>query len=154
MVKDVAAAIKTMAEEPLREKGQYVVDVIVSERRTPRKILVILDGERDVTIDDCALLSRYLTEHLDDGAMPEEYRLEVSSPGLDQPLKLKEQYRKNVGRLLRATTEQGIVEGELIEATENEIVIRQRAAKKQEEPTPVNINYSQILKAFVLPKFK
>lgn len=154
MDKNIAATIRTMAEEMLRDKGQYVVDVIVSDRRQPRKILVVVDGERDVTIEDCALLSRFLTEHLDGRLMPDEYRLEVSSPGLDQPLKLKQQYRKNVGRLLRATTGSGIVEGELVAANDDEIIIRKRAEKKNEEAAPVNLNYNQILKAFVLPKFK
>lgn len=154
MERDIAATIRTMAEEPLQGKGQYVVDVIVSDRRQPRKILVVVDGEHDVTIEDCALLSRFLSDHLDGHLLPDEYRLEVSSPGLDQPLKLKRQYRKNVGRLLRATTVSGIVEGELVAADENEIVIRKRPEKKNEEAAPVNLNYNQILKAFVLPKFK
>jgi ribosome maturation factor RimP len=151
---EITETIRALANGQLQEKGQYVVDVVVSVKRMPRKILVIVDGDKDVTIDDCATVSRYLTDNLSEDLMDGDFRLEVSSPGLDQPLKLNRQYVKNVGRKLRVTVDDTVVEGDLVEATDSGIVLNQRKEKKNEEEQTLRFTYNQIHKAIVIPTFK
>jgi ribosome maturation factor RimP len=59
-----------------------------------------------------------------------DFSLEVSSPGLDEPLKLHRQYLKNVGRDVEVIRKDGIkTEGKLLSATEAEIVIEEEKAR-------------------------
>src|SRR4051794_17834098 len=91
---DIRAKIAELAEESLVAGDQFLVDVIVSSRNVS-KITVIIDGDHGVTIDDCGKISRALSEkldalNLDTGTA--SYVLEVSTPGLDHPLKLRRQF--------------------------------------------------------------
>ncbi len=148
--------IKKLAESHLKDESHFVVDVITSLRNNPKKLLVILDGDKGINIDNCAELSRNLSEALDttnlvDGA----FVLEVSTPGLDQPLKNKRQYVKNVGRTVRVKTKDKTVEGKLSGVHENRIELLQQvgSGKKREEKT-VGISFEDIDKTFVLVSFK
>ena len=69
-----------------------------------------------ITIDDCANLNRELSKELDEItlSLQDSYLLEVSTPGLDQPLKLKRQYKKNIGRRLKVKLADKAVEGKLV----------------------------------------
>lgn len=62
-----------------------------------------------LSLDEIAVASRTVSEVLDEGDLmgPAPYTLEVSSPGVDQPLRTPEQYRRNVGRLLALTLADG-----------------------------------------------
>jgi ribosome maturation factor RimP len=62
-----------------------------------------------VSVGDCARLSERLSERLDiEDFIPYRYTLEVSSPGLDRPLKRESDYERFQGRLARITTEPAI----------------------------------------------
>jgi ribosome maturation factor RimP len=153
---DLREEIKKLAEAALTNTSQFVVDVVVSSRKGPKKVLVVLDGDNGVTIDDCANISREVSKSLDEMALPDEsLTLEVSTPGLDQPLLLKRQYKKNIGRGLKVKLHDKIEEGKLTEATEEKIVLLQEtgSGKKKEERT-LEIQFSEIEKAFVLVSFK
>lgn len=136
--------------------SQFIVDVIVTSKRGPRKILVILDGDTGINIDDCANLNRELSKDLE--ALPslqESYLLEVSTPGLDQPLKLKRQYRKNIGRRLSVRLADKVLEGKLVEVSEDKITLEQENfVGKQKQVVGVDIEFSEIDKSFVLVSFK
>ena len=85
----------------------------------------------------------------------DSYLLEVSTPGLDQPLKLKRQYFKNIGRKLRVVLSQKIFEGKLIEVTDEKISIDQEVGSgKQKEFKTIELPFSEIEKTFVLVSFK
>lgn len=153
---DLRDEIKKLAETALTDTSQFVVDVVVSSRKGPKKVLVVLDGDNGVTIDDCANISREVSKSLDEMALPDEsLTLEVSTPGLDQPLQLKRQYKKNIGRSLKVKLHDKIEEGKLMEATEEKIILAQEtgSGKKKEERT-LEIQFSEIEKAFVLVSFK
>lgn len=152
---DLAEEIRRLANEALASESQYIVDVVVSSRRLPAKVLIILDGDEGVTVDDCAGLSRELSKRLDDSGLldDEHYLLEVSTPGLDQPLKLKRQYRKNIGRGLKIKLREGQVEGTLSGVSEEGIELVQKTGKK-DEPGLVRIPFSEIEKALVSISFK
>jgi ribosome maturation factor RimP len=165
---DVAAKVKELAESKLADPGHFIVMVRFLEKQRPARLLVIVDGDNGVTIDACAQLSRDLSKAMDEqDFVPEAYTLEVSTPGLDHPLQLKRQYRKNVGRGLKVhLNNKQIVQGRLESATEEKIVIEEQTNNVRAELTPrqtgtkaspakmTEIAYADIEKAFVMVSFK
>lgn len=97
--------------------------------RQGRALRVILD-RRDGTvgIDDCAQVSSFLSHALDvEDLIPGSYQLEVSSPGLDRPLRSLEEFRRFTGRLCRVRLAQAEPEGHVvvgrIRGTEDESIL-------------------------------
>ena len=136
---------------------KFVVDVLISGKKIPKRVLIILDGDEGVTIDDCANVSRRLSKELEDRSFfgDENYVLEVSTPGLEHPLKLKRQFHKNIGRNLRVTLRETQEEGKLMEVEEDGIMLVQETGSgKKREIKEVLIPFSEIEKAFVLASFK
>lgn len=153
---EIIGEIKSIITSKLADPSQFLVDVIVRGHKGPKKVLIVIDGDNGVTIDDCANLSRELSKAFDDTRLFEEsYMLEVSTPGLDQPLKLKRQYKKNIGRRLRVITPRHTLEGKLLEVTDEKIKIEQEiGVGKQKEIKIAEISFSEIDKTFVLVSFK
>ena len=61
-----------------------------------------IDKEGGVTIDDCAMVSREISAYLEvEDLLDHAYTLEVSSPGLERPLKKREDFTRFAGRLAR-----------------------------------------------------
>jgi ribosome maturation factor RimP len=152
---DLSEEIRKLAESKLAP-GQFIVDIISSSRQGPKKVLVTVDADQGINIDACAEISRQLSKALDDaGLLQDNYLLEVSTPGVDQPLKLKRQYNKNIGRNLKLKLQDNVLEGRLTEVHEHEIVLTQEtgSAKARETHTVV-VPFSEIDKAFVLISFK
>ena len=148
--------IRQLAESMITDPRHFVVDVVVSATKGPKKVLIVLDGDEGVSIDDCAELSRKISKVLDESPLfSDPFNLDVSSPGLDQPLRLHRQYRKNIGRRLKVKLADKIEEGKLEAVTDETItLIRESGSGKKKELTPIEINFSQIDKAFVLVSFK
>ena len=148
--------LRNIITEKLADSSQFLVDVIVKGHKGPQKVLVIIDSDNGVTIDDCANLSRELSKAFDDTQLfTGSYMLEVSTPGLDQPLKLRRQYQKNIGRAVRVFRAQQFIEGKLIGATEEIITIEQEIGDgKQRQVKTIDIPFSEIDKTFVLISFK
>jgi ribosome maturation factor RimP len=153
---ELADEIKRLAESKLTDPSQFLVDVVVSSRSGPKKVLVIIDGDNGITIDDCSQLSRELSSVLDDSSLLEDnYMLEVSTPGLDHPLKFQRQYKKNIGRKLKVKLIDTIVEGKLTDVSDEHISISQETGNgKLKQITSLDIKFSEIEKAFVLVSFK
>lgn len=149
--------IKRFAEESLFDQGHFIVDVIVSARKGPKKVLVIIDGDTGVNIDDCAEISRAVGKRLEDSSLlgDESYMLEVSTPGVDQPLKMNRQYRKHVGRKLKVKLSDKVIEGKLEEVTDEVIALSSETGTgKKKEIKSHEIRFDEIEKAFVLISFK
>ena len=68
-------------------------------------IIVFLDADNGVTIEKCIQINRALYKQIEEaGLFPNgDFSLEVSSPGVDEPLKLHRQYKKNIGRKVEVT---------------------------------------------------
>ncbi len=154
---DVAGKIKELAEFALAElevPGHFIVDVLFFGKQRPARLLVIVDGDHGVTIDTCANLSRKLGALIDErNVLEEAFNLEVSTPGIDHPLKLKRQYFKNKGRQFKVhLTDKTIVQGTLEDVTEEKLVITEVVSKKETKTTEVL--FDQIEKAYVMVSFK
>ncbi|HZB12578.1 MAG TPA: ribosome maturation factor RimP [Chryseolinea sp.] len=153
---EIIEEIKRIITRKLADPSQFLVDVIVKGHKGPKKILIIIDGDKGVTIDDCANLSREISKDFDDVQLFEDsYMLEVSTPGLDQPLRLARQYYKNIGRRIKVVTQQQAIEGKLIGVEEERIKLEQEiGAGKQRETKILDLPFSEIDKTFVLVSFK
>lgn len=151
---DLKEKIKELAQNSLTNPANFLVDVVLSKHK-PMRLTVIVDGDQGITIDDCATVSRSLNETLD-SLIEEQYSLEVSTPGLDHPLKLKRQYVKNKGRKLKVVlTNKSIVNGVLKEVEEEKIVMETESGQgKKVELKSIEIPFIEIEKAFVTVSFK
>jgi ribosome maturation factor RimP len=154
---DVVEKIKDLAQSHLNDPGHFVVDVILSKHK-PYKVTVVLDGDQGITIDDCSLLSRALSEDLDNiDLIKDNFTLEVGTPGLDQPLKLKRQFAKNVGRSLKVHRKDNVImQGLLKQTTDDKIVMETESKEKgkKKELIQTEIPFSEIEKAIVMVSFK
>lgn len=121
-------------------------------------IKVVLDGDTGITLQHCMKVSR-TTEHILNRE-EEDFSLEVTSAGATSPLQLLRQYKKNIGRKIHVTTDEGTWEGTLTQASESEITLTWTAR----EPKPVgkgkitvqktqNISFSAIREAKVIIQF-
>lgn len=153
---DLKAQLMTWTETSLENPSLFLVDVILSSRHLS-KITVVIDGDQGVNIDECTRISRALSARLDElNLEAEHYVLEVTTPGLDQPLRLNRQYRKNIGRGVKVhLKDQRIETGTLIDAGEDQVVIRQewKEGKVMQEKR-VTIPFAEIEKTYVVISFK
>lgn len=97
---------------------------------------VFLDADDGISIARCITYNRALYKLIEEkGLYPDgDFSLEVSSPGLDEPLKLKRQYVKNIGRNVEVITLDGArIEGKLLAATDDEIVVEETKGKNKKK---------------------
>ncbi len=149
--------IANLAQQALSGENQFLLDVIVSSKNGPKKVTVILDGDQAITIEDCALVSRGLLKLLEEqGVMDEGFTLEVTTPGLEHPLKLKRQYVKNIGRDLKVQLKDKRVEnGKLVAVAEETIALEQEIKEgKKKELRKTELPISEIERAIVQISFK
>lgn len=96
------------------------------------KIYVEVDGDNGVTLKECIRISREIEHNLD--REEEDFSLEVTSPDVANPLKVKRQYLKNINRILDVKLRDNTtVQGVLKNVTENEIELEWKAR----EPKPI-----------------
>ena len=149
--------------EPLLEDGNcFLVDIIIKPSKVSQKVSILVDSDEGITIQQCTSISRRLAKQLEElEVFADAYTLEVSSPGLDQPLLLLRQYQKNLGRNLKVTLKTGeVISGTLMEASE-EIVKLQLPAPKKKTKIPIDpaelirdIPFDDISKALIEISFK
>ncbi|ABB24635.1 conserved hypothetical protein [Pelodictyon luteolum DSM 273] len=104
----IEGIVQNILEDSVGTKGEgvYLVAMTVKGSAVHRKIEVILDADSGVRIDQCSFFARRIRERLEEdealsGTMGEDFDLVVGSPGLGEPLVLRRQYGRHVGRLLR-----------------------------------------------------
>ncbi len=101
-------------------------------------VKVFLDADTGVVIDRCVSYNRLLYKELEaSGLFPSgDFSLEVSSPGLDEPLKMNRQYRKNIGRKVEVALLEGSpVQGTLKLVTEEGITVSVEKGKGRKKET-------------------
>ncbi|MFI5152286.1 MAG: ribosome maturation factor RimP [Chitinophagales bacterium] len=106
---------------------------LVEARIKPmNNIKVFLDGDQGITIEKCVQFNRMLYKRIEESHLfPNgDFSLEVSSPGLDEPLKMLRQFRKNVGRQVEILLDDGRKkEGKLMDVTEDGIILEEAIGK-------------------------
>jgi ribosome maturation factor RimP len=92
----------------LGARNAFLVEMTERKERGRRILQVFIDTDEGITIAQCAEISRELDITLDEqNIINEPYELEVSSPGIEKPLKLLRQYKKNLGRKYKVQYLQG-----------------------------------------------
>jgi len=108
--------------------GYFLVETSV---KPTNNIKVFVDADQGATIDQLSRINRALYKWVEENLFPNgDFSIEVSSPGLDEPLTLDRQYLKNIGRMVDIVLKNGLKkEGKLISVSENEIVIEEERGK-------------------------
>jgi ribosome maturation factor RimP len=127
-------AITRMVAGILNDQPQYF---LVEIRIKPtNNVKVFLDGDQGITIEKCISINRALYKQLEEsGLFPNgDFSLEVSSPGLDEPLKLHRQYLKNTGRPVEVLLKDGRkVEGKMLEVSDSGILVEETRGKNKKK---------------------
>lgn len=120
-------------------------------------VKVYLDGDQGITIEKCIYFNRKLRKLIEEeGIYPEgEYSLEISSPGVDEPLKIHRQYPKNIGRNLLVVFNDGTQkEGKLLQVAEADVILEYTEGKGKKAVTQqLIIPFNNIKSATVQIKF-
>lgn len=120
-------------------------------------ITILLDADNGITIDTCIQINRLLVKYIDEAQLfPDgQYSLEVSSPGVDRPLKLHRQYTKNIGRKVEVLQMDGTkLEGVLTQVEESHIIVQVTEGKgKTLTKKDVQILFTEIKHTIVLITF-
>jgi ribosome maturation factor RimP len=134
--------------------SHFLVDIRI---KPTNNIKLFIDGDEGIALSDLIGYNRKLYKQLEDSNMYPDgnFSLEVSSPGLDEPLKLFRQYRKNAGRYVEIDLLDGNKkEGRLLETTEDGVVIETETGKgKKKEIKQETILFDQIKKTKIQIKF-
>ncbi len=121
--------IKALAEQKIGGTALFLVDVKV---KPANKIEVFVDGPNHISVDECVSISKHIEAGLDRDK--EDFELTVSSPGIDQPFKVINQYQKYNGKEVSTLKKDGIkIIGKLIGANENEIQIETKKTERAEK---------------------
>jgi len=117
------------------EPDVFLIEVRI---KPTNNIKVFIDGDKGVSIEKLVQYNRRLYRQLEEeNFYPNgDFSLEVSSPGLDEPLKLNRQYQKNIGRFVEVADKEDVkIEGKLISATETELVLEEIKGKGKKMET-------------------
>lgn len=132
----------------------FLIEVKV---KPTNNIKIFLDADSGLPIEKCTRINKALYKQMEEmGMYPEgDFSLEVSSPGIGEPLKKYRQYVKNIGRDVEViTTEDAKLTGTLLEATEEAITIETTEGKgKKQVINKMEIPFSTIKQTKVLIKF-
>lgn len=117
--------------QPLLVDDIFLVDIKI---KPTNNIKIYLDADSGLGIEKCIKINRALYKIMEEMAIyPDgDFSLEVSSPGIDEPLKLHRQYVKNTGREVAVTLNDGSVKlGKMITVNENDIEIEYTEGKNK-----------------------
>lgn len=147
--------IAQLVEEKIQGTNLFCVDI----RLLPKnRVLILIDGDKGVTIAECAAISKHVGFLLEEeNAIEHAYTLEVSSPGVDTPLVNIRQYPQHTGRTLAFKLLSGSEkEGVLKEVRGTEMIIDEEIKEKGKKVSIVEtqIPFEQIKESKVLVTFK
>lgn len=132
---NIEQRVTALVEEKIADRPDlFLVEV---KMHGNGKLMILVDGDQGLSIQDCVGISRHVGFHLEEeNAIEHAYNLEVSSPGVDTPLKLQRQYLKNIGRSLSVKLKDGSkTEGKLLDASASaislETTIKEKGKKAQ-----------------------
>jgi len=144
--------IEEMVKEFIRGTDLFLVAVKVS---ASNRITVLADSKKGITIDECALLHRHIEKGLDRDTM--DFELQVSSPGLEMPFIVMDQYYKNEGRKVSVTDNDGMkYTGILKNVTRGgfDLEIEVKVKGKAREVRDLPFNFDQVKTAKIVITIK
>lgn len=140
--------------QPLLTEDIFLVDIKI---KPINNIKIFLDADSGLGIEKCIKINRALYKIMEEMAIyPDgDFSLEVSSPGIEEPLKMHRQYIKNTGREVEITLNDDVkMTGKLIAVTEDQIQIEFTEGKnKKAVLKQVEIPFTDIKQTTVQIKF-
>ena len=146
---EIIAKVYSLLEPLLEGSDIFIVNIKV---KPVNNIKVFLDADSGFSIDKCTSVNRRLYAEIEASQMfPDgDFSLEVSSPGVDEPLSQLRQYRKNIGRKVTVTDiEDKDKTGILKEVDDDNITLEIKPAKQKEALIITQIPFSNIKKTVV-----
>ena len=137
MIFPLLEEIQKLAERVVEGEGIELVEVEFKEGRSRNLLRIFIDRPGGVTLDDCESVSRQLSALLDvKDLVKDAYILEVSSPGIDRPLRTDRDYQRALNRFLKVsfTNEKGEAEqliGKLVQLGDREITLEQNGRQRK-----------------------
>jgi len=140
--------IEKLVTDFINGTGVFLVAIKVS---SSNRITVLVDTMQGIRIDECVALHRHLEKNLDHDA--EDFELQVSSPGLDMPFGVIEQYHKNEGRRVEVTDTDGIKSNGILKNVTVggfELETEVRVKGKPKEMKDISFNFDQVKSTIVV----
>jgi len=120
--------IEDIVTERIADSDLFLVEVKID---TQNNITVTLDSPEGISVDTCVFMSQYIESQLD--REKEDFALEVSSPGIGQPLKVLPQYKKILNNTVEVLLSNGIkLNGILRDANTEGILLEYETKEKPE----------------------
>lgn len=150
---EIAARITALADPIVAARGVELVEVEVRGARGSRVVRVVADADDGLDLDLIADLSREIGERLDDEDVVDgKHMLEVSSPGVDRPLRTVSTFRRNVGRDVRVVRsrdaidrgEKGEVTGRLADVRDDVLVLRVDKGRELQVPL-IDVDHGKVV---------
>ncbi len=143
--------IRDIAADTVEKNGFFLIDLVLRGNEKNRVIEIFIDGEKNVSAEDCAKVSRDIDSVIEEQSIIESnYRLDVSSPGIDRPLIFLKQYPKHINRKFdisyKQNNETKELTGKLIGVSGDELTFLSN--NKQ-----ILIIFNDIIKAKVIASF-
>lgn len=140
--------------EPLLTDDIFLVEIRI---KPTNNIKIFLDADSGLGIEKCIRINRALYKQMEEGAVyaDGDFSLEVSSPGVDEPLKLHRQYVKNIGRDVEVTMNDNTKHaGKLLSVTEEAITLQFMEGKnKKAVQKELTIPFNDIKETIIQIKF-
>ncbi len=143
---EIQQNIEGLVGPVLKRQEAFMVDLQVRNERGGKLIQVFVDTDRGITIEQCAEISRDLSREFDAQRIFEgNIQLEVSSPGIDRPLRLLRQYHKNIGRRFTvkyaSNGEQKTISAMLVSVVDDQLTFQPK------EGESLMLSFSQIIES-------
>jgi ribosome maturation factor RimP len=141
--------IHQIASESAKNNNLFLVDIIFRGTTNNPVIEVFIDGEESVSANKCAAVSNEIKKLIDEGNFYKSYRIDVSSPGVDRPLKYIWQYPKHIDRAfeIKYKTDEGSksLVGKLVNIEEDVLTFLDKSE--------IKVKFEDIINAKVLVSF-
>jgi len=142
--------IEDILDEVMEGTDRFLVSLSVGKGNL---INVFVDSDTNITIGECAKISRFIESELDREV--EDFELRVSSPGLDHPFKLLRQYKKYVGKEIAVVTgDDNKHSGVLLSVTGNDLEIEEKKGKRGKEKSIEKYLFNDIKEGKPVISFK
>lgn len=151
--------IEKLLEEKYKEEEFQDCFTVAVKLNTPTRMEIFIDCDNGLTLRKCQKISRYLETYIEENNwMPEQYSIDVSSPGIGRPLTLLRQYKNNIGRKIEITPVEGKkMEGKVVGVEDENVLIEMKVrveGKKKKELKTFEIPFQGIKKGVIKISFK
>ena len=135
--------VKQLVDEHLKDTHLFLQEV----KESPGRLEVVIDGDAGVNINECAEISRMLHKAMEEQGIDMSNQIvDVSSPGIDIPLRNTREFKKNVGRNLAIRMYEGRkIQGTLVMASDEGVLIATGRGKKMEALTYGDVQEAKVL---------